>query len=129
MAEQQTKKQVVHHRVALMDANGMTGAPDGPMQPFPKDYFDTIRIIAPAPPVKVQVPPPPLPPPTQPAEEEDPPPSSPPPPPPPPAARRVGFGMGKGAARRQQQGKTGSDVMPKKRRKPNGEGKILSVFG
>ncbi len=72
MAEQQTKKQVVHHRVALMDANGMSGAPDGP---------------------------------------------------------RVGLGMGKSAARRQQQGKTGSDVMPKKRRKPNGEGKILSVFG
>jgi hypothetical protein len=40
--------QAVHHRVALMDANGMTGAPDGPTQPSPKDFFDTLRFIAPA---------------------------------------------------------------------------------
>jgi hypothetical protein len=48
MAEQQNKKQAVLHRVALMDANGMTGAPDGPTQPFPQDFFDTTRLIAPA---------------------------------------------------------------------------------
>jgi hypothetical protein len=49
--ELQAKKPAVHDRVALMDAFGIVGAPDGPTQHFPKQFFDTIRFVDPPPPL------------------------------------------------------------------------------